>query len=364
MYLQNLFSFFSQVFCYCHKYSSKAEGVKTEQMYCYYVMCVSLPQDSVFGGSPVMQLHPRMPSPPPSASTTHLLLRQHPRREPGEGRGWSPTGLHGNYKNNDVTNPPSVGGGGGSDSNKEGVVVKMAAGKELEKESKTEVTISVEDSELTLYPPLPSAIPEENLEERISPADMGAQIPTEEQNATPEIGQNEILNEGPQNEIPGEGISRNVSNQGSRRETPGAQIHDPPEVVQNKNPPEGTQNSAPATEVESDTDIESSRSNPPAPSKPSSKRESRERVQSSRQLSSGQKLQEEEQVEEAEDLGRKEEGESVCRISENLPNEAEEEVEEVNSQIEETNKLSETRGMYINVIVTYSIIHCTIYCVL
>ena len=299
-----------------------------------------------------MQLHPRMPSPPPSASTTHLLLRHqpHPGREPGEGRGRSPAGLHGNYKNNDVMNPPSGGGGGGSGNNKEGVVVKIAESKELEKGSKTEVTISVEDSELTLYPPLPSTVPEENLEGEISPADMGPQIPTEEQNATPEIGQIEIPNEGPQNEIPGEGISRNVSNQGSRRETPGAQIHDPPEVVQNNTPPEGTQNSAPATEVDSDVEIESSRSNLPAHSKPSSKRESRERVRSSRQLSSGQKSQEEEQVEEAEDLGRKEEGESECRISESLPNETEEEVEEVNSQIEQTNKLSETRGMYCDIL--------------
>ena len=339
-----------------------------------------------------MQRHPRMPSPPPSASITnlHRVHLQTNRREPGEGKGRGHVANFRGNDNNDVMNPPPpLFLGGAHDSKEKDVVIRI--GEKLETAPKTEVTISVQDSDLTLSPPPGPAATEDSLEEdadqsREASTDvLGAHITTQQnvaleggqnevarteipndeaknevsnqggqneisnqggqnevsdQGGQSEVsdqgGQNEISNQGGQNEVPQEGVSRGQS----QRTTPTAEakIHVPPEASQSNTPPEGAQNSAP-TKV--GPVIARSQSQLSSTSRgsdiPSSKRESRGRGRSGRKPRSKQQKRNQKSA----DIGRKVGEGGETSISENIPDEVEVE-EEIN-----ISKPPDNKGMYV-----------------
>jgi hypothetical protein len=306
--------------------------------------------DSVFGGSPVMQRHPRMPSPPPPASATNFLLMHTNGREPGEGRGRGHVNFHGNHDNDVMNlNPlPSL-GGGAHDSNEEGVVTRIVAGEgNFKMGSKTEVTISIQDSDLTPYPPQPPSVTEDSLVEdiaeregEVSTDDLGAKCSTEG-TATLERGHNQLPEEGVRNEIPNQGVRNQVSRKGgskngSQRGTPsgGTKINVPPERVQNNTPPEGAQNSAPtevgqteiSTNENSQTQLPTTNSNIPT-----SKKESRKRKKSGRK-----QINQKQDHHQTEDLDKKSGGEGEASISENIPDAIEVE-DKVKSKVEGGNE--------------------------
>ena len=305
-----------------------------------------------------MQRHPRMPSPPPSASATNFLLREHMRtngREPGEGRGHGHVNFHGN-NDNDVMNLnplPSL-GGGAHDSNEEGVVTRIVAGEgNFKMGPKTEVTISIQDSDLTPYPPQPLSVAEDSLVEdiadregEVSTDDLGAKFSTEG-NATLERDHTELPEEGVRNEIPNQGVRNQISRKGgsknrSRRGTPseGTKIHVPPERVQNNAPPEGAQNSAPTEVGQTTNDNSQTQLLTTDGSIPTSKKESRERKKSGRKLRNNQK-----QNHQTEGLDKQSGEGGEANISENVPDEIEVE-DEIKSEVEGGKESPNITGTY------------------